>query len=238
MGGGGTAEENALSTSIAAGGRARAPPAGPVSRTRKRRAPKGETTASCSAPPAFRLAREVSPRRAAVSAENRLAPDAPDFGSRPVRPMAAFQAALAACTRPSGAAMAAGSLNAATSSAPAGSRSPGASADPRRASSPRQATPNRPISSIRPARVAGPALTAGAAANTTASRKNTTARAVSVSNRPRFAGDGADLRICGSAMVSESASFPAPDGPRTLASGESIPDILSQGASGYSAPDR
>jgi hypothetical protein len=236
LGGGRTAPEKAVSTSRAADGSASAPEPGPLSRTRNRRAPRGETIVSCSAPPTLIVAWPVSPWRAAVRAANRLEPEEPDLGRRWATPIVDFQAALAACTLPSGAATAAGSLSASTICSAPSWVSVGASVEPRSTKSPRQATPARPISSRRPAAVVRPAFIAGAAAKTTAIRKKTTAAAVSGSNRPLRA-----LRTLGSAMAGDGASClarPALNGrePRTISPDESVTGILSHGSSRYRAP--
>ena len=197
LGGGAVAPEKAVSTSMAACGRASVGWPAPFSRIRNRRAPSGETLAACSAPPTLMEACPVSPRRAAPSAVNRLEADAPVLGRRGASPIIAFQARLAACTRPSEAAMAAGSERASISRSALTSSETAGSATPRRAKTPRQATPARPTSSIIPPSVAGPAVIAGAAAKPTAARKKTTTRAVSRSNRPFSA-----LRVDGPAMAS------------------------------------
>src|SRR6185436_20683108 len=94
LGGGALAPATAFSTSMAEDGRASAPGLRPERRTRKRRAPIGETSASRSTPPALTPARPSSPRRAAASAPNRLEAAAPVLGRRGAAPITSRQAAL------------------------------------------------------------------------------------------------------------------------------------------------
>jgi hypothetical protein len=139
--------------------------------------------AARSAPPNRSVARPASPRRAAPSAENRDAAEAPVFGSRGAGPTLWRQARFIAVRRPSAAARAAASSSASSSGSAPSSGSAACSLVPRSTNRPRQVTPVRPPSSISVASSCGLECSATQAVKPTASTKKASAALVSASKR-------------------------------------------------------